>query len=64
MRIGDAVIFTVGKRKGEIWEVSSCDELMGDVHLVPVGSDPNMPRVALLASIYNVRLNNEIISRY
>lgn len=63
MKTGDKVIFTVGKRLGQIWEVA-CDTGMGDLELVPVDSNPNMPRPTLLVNEYVVRLNNEVESRY
>jgi hypothetical protein len=59
MNIGDIVIFTVGKRLGQTWEVA-CNDGMGYLELVPVGSNPNMPRPTLLASEKNIRLNSEI----
>jgi hypothetical protein len=63
MQTGDTVIFTFGKRLGQIWEVA-CDDNMGCLELVPVGSNPNMPRPTLLVNKKFVQLNNEVESRY
>ena len=62
MQTGDKVIFTLGKRQGQIWDVA-CDN-GDDLELVPVDSNPNMPRPTLLVNKYIVRLNNEVESRY